>query len=289
MRKIKKINGFLVVKFNDREKREYEGTALGEYGVIDAEVYTGNLDIDRGAMEYDDADTLEVAVELARGLESEEDITDEPSTYTAAVETNESYTEETVEPAALIEGWTRRLATRVKSKHYPDTDPRTAAHELYGFKMALHQIGFLPENECEHYAAQIAEAGAAWETVLEGVSFEDLSRLRHLLREVDEYIKDGGELFNGFQHETERIPAHRLEELHQLGTALLGECPENDCTIYRNVFRMAVDVDGQMGKLTGHARETMQREYDRLLRELNHLYTMNHAVKKYREAQHDRT
>ena len=32
MRKIKKINGFLVVKFNDREKREYEGTALGEYG-----------------------------------------------------------------------------------------------------------------------------------------------------------------------------------------------------------------------------------------------------------------
>ena len=137
MRKIKKINGFLVVKFNDREKREYEGTALGEYGVIDAEVYTGNLDIDRGAMEYDDADTLEVAVELARGLESEEDITDEPPTYTAAVETNESYTEEAVEPAALIEGWTRRLATQVKSKHYPDTDPRTAAHELYGFKMAL--------------------------------------------------------------------------------------------------------------------------------------------------------
>ena len=128
MRKIKKINGFLVVKFNDREKREYEG-------------------IDRGAMEYDDADTLEVAVELARGLESEEDITDEPPTYTAAVETNESYTEEAVEPAALIEGWTRRLATQVKSKHYPDTDPRTAAHELYGFKMALHQIGFLPESE----------------------------------------------------------------------------------------------------------------------------------------------
>lgn len=112
MRKIKKINGFLVVKFNDREKREYEGTALGEYGVIDAEVYTGNLDIDRGAMEYDDADTLEVAVELARGLESEEDITDEPPTYTAAVETNESYTEEAVEPTALIEGWTRRLATQ---------------------------------------------------------------------------------------------------------------------------------------------------------------------------------
>lgn len=28
MRKIKKINGFLVVKFNDREKREYEGNLI---------------------------------------------------------------------------------------------------------------------------------------------------------------------------------------------------------------------------------------------------------------------
>lgn len=52
MRKMKKINGYLVVKFNDRELREYEGTALGKYGVIDAELYTGILDIDRGAMEY---------------------------------------------------------------------------------------------------------------------------------------------------------------------------------------------------------------------------------------------
>lgn len=160
--------------------------------------------------------------------------------------------------------------------------------EARAYLAALRDGQILQENECEHYAAQIAEAGAAWEAVLEDVSLEDLSRLRHLLREVDEHTKDGGGPFNGFQHETERIPAHRLEELHQLGTALLGECPENDCTIFRNVFRMAVDLDGQLGKLTGHARETVQREYERLLRELNRLYTMNHAVKKYREAQHDR-
>lgn len=73
MRKMKKINGYLVVKFNARELREYEGTALGEYGVIDAELYTGNLDVDRGAMEYDNAGSMEEAVELARGLESELD------------------------------------------------------------------------------------------------------------------------------------------------------------------------------------------------------------------------
>ncbi len=329
MRKIKKINGFLVVKFNDREKREYEGTALGEYGVIDAEVYTGNLDIDRGAMEYDDADTLEVAVELARGLESEEDITD-PDTFGAgrldgpmprnpeellafvcdercknrAGHTQEEldaicakcplgqlYEDAEAQDLRIRERSERALREHIEGvRHAEDTvTALLGGHEALAYLAALRDGQILQENECEHYAAQIAEAGAAWETVLEGVSFEDLSRLRHLLREVDEYIKDGGELFNGFQHETERIPAHRLEELHQLGTALLGECPENDCTIYRNVFRMAVDVDGQMGKLTGHARETMQREYERLLRELNRLYTMNHAVKKYREAQHDRT
>lgn len=61
MRKMKKINGYLVVKFNARELREYEGTALGEYGVIDAELYTGILDVDRGAMEYDNAGSMEEA------------------------------------------------------------------------------------------------------------------------------------------------------------------------------------------------------------------------------------
>ena len=37
MRKIKKINGYLVVKFNDREKRENEGTGLSGVVVVEAE------------------------------------------------------------------------------------------------------------------------------------------------------------------------------------------------------------------------------------------------------------
>lgn len=113
MRKIKKINGYLVVKFNDREKREYEGTALGEYGVIDAELYTGHLDIDRGAMEYDDAGTLEEAVELARGLESEVDITNEPPTCIAIVESDDSFSEKEVEPQLMINGWANSLAKQI--------------------------------------------------------------------------------------------------------------------------------------------------------------------------------
>lgn len=86
MRKMKKINGYLVVRFNDREKREYEGTGLGSYGVIDAEQYTGILDIDRSVMEYDDADTLEMAMEQARELESELDIVEPETKITVIIE-----------------------------------------------------------------------------------------------------------------------------------------------------------------------------------------------------------
>lgn len=86
MRKIKKINGFLVVRFNDREKRNYPD--LGSFGVIDAEQYTGDIDFDRDAMEYTDADCIEVAVEQARGLESESDFSEEPPVCTVIVESD---------------------------------------------------------------------------------------------------------------------------------------------------------------------------------------------------------
>ena len=105
MRKMKKINGYLVVKFNARELREYEGTALGEYGVIDAELYTGILDVDRGAMEYDNAGSLEEAVELARGLESELDAEEPEVKVTVIKETDETTEEEEVDAQQMIAGW----------------------------------------------------------------------------------------------------------------------------------------------------------------------------------------
>lgn len=118
MRKMKKINGYLVVKFNARELREYEGTALGEYGVIDAELYTGILDIDRGAMEYDNAGSMEEAVELARGLESELD-TEEPEVKVTIVkETDETTEEEEVDAQQMIAGWENVLRGQVASAHY---------------------------------------------------------------------------------------------------------------------------------------------------------------------------
>ena len=143
MRKMKKINGYLVVKFNARELREYEGTALGEYGVIDAELYTGILDVDRGAMEYDNAGSMEEAVELARGLESELDAEEPEVKVTIVKETDETTEEEEVDAQQMIAGWENVLRGQVASAHYKDVDERTAAHELYGYKVALRDLGLL--------------------------------------------------------------------------------------------------------------------------------------------------
>lgn len=145
MRKMKKINGFLVVRFNDREKRNYP--TLGNFGVIDADDYTGDIDFDLDAMEYTDADLIEIAVEQARGLNAEEDFSDEPTTYTVIAETADEAREEEVAPKAMALSWEEQLKTQVKSKHYPDIDPRTAAHELNGYKAALRDLGLLEADE----------------------------------------------------------------------------------------------------------------------------------------------
>ena len=159
MRKMKKINGFLVVRFNDREKQGYP--QLGNFGVIDAELYTGSIDIDLDAFEYTDADLIEIAAEQARGLDAEEDYSDEPPVYTVIVETAEEVTEEEVEPQLLINGWEAQLKGPIKSKHYKDVDPRTAAHELYGYKAALCDLGLLDREDRavdpDHFAPGMAE------------------------------------------------------------------------------------------------------------------------------------
>ena len=160
MRKMKKINGFLVVRFNDREKRD--NPTLGSFGVIDAEQYTGDLDYDLDAFEYTDADLIEIAVEQARGLNSEEDYSDEPPVYTVAVESAEGFSEEEVYPKAMALSWAERLKTQIKSKSFPYIDPRTAAHELIGYKTALYDLGLLDEDD---KVTELDIFGAACETV----------------------------------------------------------------------------------------------------------------------------
>jgi len=123
MRKMKKINGYLVVRFNDREKREYEGTGLASYGVIDAELYTGILDVDRSVMEYDDAETLEIALEQARGLEAELDVEKPEAKITVIIEGEDFTLEELAEPEKLFNEEKTLLATQLKRAPLLDLDP----------------------------------------------------------------------------------------------------------------------------------------------------------------------
>ena len=107
----------------------------------------GDIDFDLGEMEYTDAETIEIAVEQARGLNAEEDYGEEPTTYAIITETAATSREEEVLPKGLAYAWEQQLKTQVKSEHYPDIDPRTAAHELSGYKAALHDLGLLEQDE----------------------------------------------------------------------------------------------------------------------------------------------
>ena len=147
MRKMKKINGYLVVRFNDREKREYEGAGLGNFGVIDAELYTGILDVDRSVMEYDDIETLEIALEQARGLESELDVVEPEVKITVIIEGETEVSEEDVEPESLFKGQRATLEAQLKHGPHLDLDPLTAAHELHGYAKALEDLGMIDGHD----------------------------------------------------------------------------------------------------------------------------------------------
>ncbi len=354
MRKMKKINGYLVVRFNDREKREYEGTGLGNYGVIDAELYTGVLDVDRGVMEYDSAETLAEAVEQARGLESELDIVEPEAVVTVIVEREAEVSEETVEPAELFRMEQTRLEGRILDKEYPEVIPASAAQQLEGYAQALADLGMIDRADerfvvsPDHFVnylldepfvskkqaltkkelksdkppsfhdirdALISYANSArdanfW-TDTEQIIYEMNGFVRALeflkilpekngdyWRDVERDILDASLIRlagqvesklpsrNRFVHLTpERWKGRTAADLYRLGKQLNENCPENDCAIYRNIFRMAKELDESLDSLGGYTAEVVQRELCSHVREMRRMYFENYAVKKYRETQ----
>lgn len=64
MKKACVVGKFWVVELNEREQQE-QGY---RYAVIDPELYTGNVDLDRSCFEYDDINDLKEAIEKARSL-----------------------------------------------------------------------------------------------------------------------------------------------------------------------------------------------------------------------------
>lgn len=253
MRKLKKINGYLVVRFNEREKREYE--TLGTYGVIDAELYTGHLEIDRDVFEYEDADSLEAAIEQARGLESELDVEEPERKVAGTTETAEDVLVEEVDAQMLIAGWERTLRGLIESRHHPEVDEVTATHELQGYKVALTDLGMLPEDEC--------------------YTLPDVFRRcdEPEAREAFAHLDGGG------------APARNV---YALGLALEAECPDNDCALYRNIFQMARELDEALDTADGYPALVLRGALRKEFQELRRMYRDNYSVQQYR-AEHKET
>lgn len=417
MRKMKKINGYLVVRFNDREKREYP--QLGSYGVIDAELYTGVLDIDRSVMEYDDAETIEIAVEQARSLDSEFDMEEPEVKLTVVKDVDGKTSEETYDPVKMFDITRTLLEGDIQRGVGEDIDPRTAAHELRGFAKALMAMGaargdderfYVPLDSfgtppedipltaeelrdmigqwvwvkvkyslstCDGWAfvcgpgglaffeqtlsisengtkftayrrvqgkgnpmplclRQPPETAAADPPALTPQEVRELRNAKKLLKEVEDYISGDratapeGERVAPYQPQNKRpgrvslrldMDLSRIRtmqdlqdvlkladstsgaepprdqfhhapgieddllprKIFQLGLAMEVGCPENDCIVYRNIFRMARELDQALDGAQGYAAEVLRREMGKHMRDLRRMYYINHAVKAFRK------
>jgi len=302
MRKMKKISGYLVVRFNDREKRLNDGTGLGSFGVIDAEQYTGVLDIDRAVMEYDSADTLEEAIEQARGLESELEVTEPEVKITIVIETDTDTTEEEVDPFALFQRESSLIHNQAASPNWPYIDEYTAPYHLRGYVSALEDLNLIDLGD-ERFQVETEDRGDH-APMLTPKEVEDFRQLKSLLEEVEHYAtakestpprmlppsqdkhadrkKTNREkrFETGFLNPPERCKVPSIK-LYKLGERLLDSCPEDDCIIYRNIFRVCYEADIQLCFLMGWTRTLVEREFNKQYRELERMYLTNHAVKKY--------
>ena len=281
MRKMKKINGYLVVRFNDRERRDYE--TLGAYGVIDAEFYTGHLDVDRGALEYDDAGTMEQAIEQARGLESELDVEEPEAAVTVIVETESGTTELETTPEELFQGEKRFLETR-----RPTLSRAAADWQLCGYVRALRDLGIVDSADERFQVTPPPSAGE----VLEYPEYlkELCEKTQREIRRVLAAMVGGGQVrpaLEGFRHLPPGMTSHPfVRAIYKLGRSLEADCPDNDCIVYRNTFRMARELDAAMDEMDpdSYPALTLRRELLKLVTDLREMYSENYAVCKYRGA-----
>ena len=187
MRKMKKINGYLIVQFSDREKRLNDGTGLGSFGVIDAEQYTGILDIDRDAMEYDSAETLEEAIEQARGLESELEVTEPEVKITIVTETETDTTEEEVDPFALFQRESNLIHNQAVNPNWPYIDEYTAPYHLRGYVSALEDLNLIDLGD-ERFQIEMEERGDRTPLMMTPEEVKEFRQFKDLLKEISDYV-----------------------------------------------------------------------------------------------------
>ena len=271
MRKMKKINGYLVVKFNDREKRLNADTGLGSFGVIDAEQYTGILDIDRDAMEYDSADTIEEAIEQARGLESELDTEEPPVKFTIVTETDTGSTEEEVDPVSLFRRESNLIRNQASNPGWPYINEITASYHLCGYVSALEDLGLANQGD-ERFRIDMEALDGKMPTLFPKHPLGDLKSIP--------IAPPAAADTQTFRHPPQW---HVLlpEQLFALGMLLMENCRDDDCIIFRNTFKMCREMDNQLDGLTGQDLQKLKSRFYREYESLEHMYQTNFAVRRY--------
>ena len=60
----------------------------------------------------------------------------------------------------MLDAFEKRLRMEIRSKHYSMVNADTACHQLYGFKVALEQLGLPDESKCFVYPDHFKEKEA---------------------------------------------------------------------------------------------------------------------------------
>lgn len=71
----------------------------------------------------------------------------------------------------------------------------------------------------------------------------------------------------------------------KLGKKLMVACPDNDCIIYLNTYKMYCDVTKDLNgyPLSEHGKMVLSFEKERLFLELKKMYFTNYAVRQYQK------
>ena len=75
-----------------------------------------------------------------------------------------------------------------------------------------------------------------------------------------------------------------MRAAYRLGLALERDCPDNDCRVYRNIFRTAQELDTALDGLdeNGAPALYLRKALRERMSELKEMFMENYAVRKYR-------
>lgn len=76
-----------------------------------------------------------------------------------------------------------------------------------------------------------------------------------------------------------------MDKVDYVGMNLMIKCPDNDCAIYRNTYKMykgiCQDISGCL--LSSYGEYVLKREAEKLYAELREMYYTNHAIQEYKK------